>query len=92
MSEEFIRRKDYVSGPLTDEEKVKQREHADLWIKRILRTDPMDKDKIKTSIKNLYRVADLEEPIVETAQSTIAMAFAFGACKAILDKRYEDKK
>jgi hypothetical protein len=82
---DIIREKDRIAGPLTEEEKVQLKAHADLWIQRILRTDPIEPDKIKHSIKDLYRVSDLAEPYVAVVTSPVMAAFAGGAIAAVIE-------
>lgn len=42
----IIRTATRAEGGITEEEKVKLKAHAELWIKRIMRTEPIDKSKI----------------------------------------------
>lgn len=91
--QEIVRTKTRISGGLTEEEKVKMKAHADMWIGRILRTEPIDPEKITPAIKGLYRVAGLKEPRVIVVSSPMAMAFAYGAATALIEKaKAEEKK
>ena len=84
---ERIRRPDYASGPLSDEERAAMKAIADLWIKRAMRTEPIEPEKIIPAIKGIYAVAGLKEPRVVIAPSPMAMAFAYGASVAIWHTR-----
>lgn len=81
MAEERIRRKDYASGPLDEEEEAKLAAHTAEWSKVALCTDPMDVEGAKDSIIGLYKAAKIEtgppprERILPVS-SLLSMAFA----------------
>lgn len=74
--EEFIRTPTRAKGAVTEEEKAKMALVAQKWIAIALRTEPIEPEKIAPAIRRLYRAADLEEPLVVTASSPLAMALA----------------
>jgi hypothetical protein len=73
-----------ATGGVTPEEQVRLQEHAELWKARVLRTTPIEPDKIVPAIEGLYEVARLERPRVVVVPSPLAMAFAYGAASAIM--------
>ena len=42
----IIRTPTRAEGGLTKEEQIRMKEHTDMWIKRAMRTDPIEPDKI----------------------------------------------
>ena len=56
---------------------------SDLWIKRAMRTDPIELVKITDAIKRLYAAANLKEPRVIIVPSPRIMAFSGGFSAAI---------
>ena len=56
--------------------------HADLWIERIMRTDPIDPAVIVPAIKGLYGVAGLGEPRVVVVPSPLVAYLAGGLAAA----------
>ena len=42
---EIIRRKDFAGGGITAAEKAQMDAHAELWIKRVMRTDRIEPDR-----------------------------------------------
>ena len=91
MANKMIRTKSKVTGGITSAEKELMDDHAQLWIKRDLRTEPIEPDKIIPAIEGLYKAADLEKPRVVIVPSPLAMAFAYGASVAILNKPPEER-
>ena len=79
----IIRTKTKAHGGITPQEKIAMDAHAELWIKRALRTDPIEPDKIIPTIEGLYAAAGLKKPRVVIAPSPLVMAFAYGASAAI---------
>ena len=79
----FIRTATKATGGITADEKARLDDHAKLWIKRAMRTDPIEPDKIIPAVKALYAAAGLKEPRVVIAPSPLVMAFAYGASAAI---------
>ncbi|MDD5370673.1 MAG: hypothetical protein PHQ40_16445 [Anaerolineaceae bacterium] len=75
----IVRRPNRLEGPLTPDEELRLKAHTDLWIARILRTDPIEPDKIIPAIYRLYEVAGLKRPQVVIVPSPMVMAFAGGA-------------
>ena len=83
---QIIRTPTKVAGGVTPEEMVKLKEHADMWTKRILSTEPADFTKLEPAIKGLYRVSGLQEPEVLLVESPLMMAFMFGICSVLVEK------
>ena len=73
-----------ATGGVTPEELEKMKVHTDMWIKRIMRTEPADYEKLKVAIEGLYEVSGLKKPRVVLVPSPLVMAFAYGASVAIL--------
>ena len=80
---EIIRTPTKVAGGITPEEKVKLDAHAKMWIRRILRTEPADRNELTRAIKDLYRVSGLKEPRVVVVPSPLVAAVAGGFAAAI---------
>jgi hypothetical protein len=83
----IVRTPTNLAGGITPEEKVRLDAHAQLWIKRAMRTDPIDPDKIIPAIEALYAAANLKKPRVVIVPSPLVMAFAYGAAAAIWHRR-----
>ncbi|WP_375413063.1 DUF6745 domain-containing protein [uncultured Bradyrhizobium sp.] len=79
----IIRTKTKAHGGITAREKSLMDEHAQLWISRAMRTDPIEPEKIIPEIEGLYAVAGLKKPRVVIVPSPLVMAFAYGASAAI---------
>ena len=60
----IVRRPDFAGGGITEEEKKLFATHAKLWIKRIMRTKPINEKQITVGVKELYAAAGLKEPRV----------------------------
>lgn len=88
----IIRTKTRVEGGITDEEKILLKAHSNMWIKRIMRTDEIESDKITPAIKALYVAADLAEPRVVVVQSPFLMALIGGFASAIWYQRDNNKE
>ena len=86
MTDKIIRTPTKASGGITDEEKVLLKQHADMWIERILSTKTADFSKLEPAIKGLYRVSNLAEPEVLLVKSPMMMAFMYGACSVLVEK------
>ena len=87
----IIRTKMRAEGGITAVERSAMEEHAKLWIKRVLRTDPIEPDKIIPAIEALYAAANLKKPRVVIVPSPMVMAFAYGAASAIWYIRKKQK-
>jgi hypothetical protein len=83
----FLRTPTKITGGITEQEKDALRKHADLWIARAMRTEPIDPSKIIPAIEGLYVAAKLPRPRVVIVPSPLVMAFAYGAAAAIWDQR-----
>jgi hypothetical protein len=83
MSDKIVRRPDFAGGGITDEEREQLAAHTAMWIKRVMRTDPIEPDKITSAIKDLYRVSELKEPRVVIVPSPRVMALAGGFAAGI---------
>ena len=79
----IVRTRTRAEGGITPQEKVRMDEHAKLWIKRAMRTTPIEPDKVVPAIKAIYAAAGLKEPRVVIVPSPLVMAFAYGAASAI---------
>ena len=79
----IVRTPKKLAGGITPEEKVRLDAHAQLWIKRAMRTDPIEPSKIIPAIEGLYAAAGLKKPRVVIVPSPLVMAFAYGAAAAI---------
>jgi hypothetical protein len=88
---DIVRTSSRAEGGITPEEKSRMDEHTKLWISRIMRTDPIEPDKIIPAIERLYEVSDLNKPRVVIVPSPLVMAFAYGASSAILNTRKNTK-
>src|SRR3990167_5079609 len=84
MATKIVRRPDRIEGGITAEEAVLLKEHADLWISRILRTAPIEPEKIIPAIEALYAVAGLARPRVIIVPSPLVMTVAGGFSRALL--------
>ena len=83
----IVRRKDRAEGGITPAEKTRMDAHAQIWIDRAMRTDPIEPGKIIPAIESLYAAAGLKKPRVVIVPSPLVMAFAYGASAAILYAR-----
>ena len=79
----IIRTKSKAHGGITERERVLMAEHSELWIKRAMRTDPIEPAKIIPAIEGIYAAAGLKKPRVIIVPSPLVMAFAYGASAAI---------
>ena len=79
----IIRTKTKAKGGITPVEKKKLDKHVKLWIDRIMRTDPIEPDKIIPAIKELYKVSGLKEPRVIIVPSPFVAYLAGGLSSAI---------
>ena len=79
----IVRTPTRATGGITPAEKAAMADYADLWIKRAMRTAPIEPDKIVPAIEALYAAAGLKRPRVVIVPSPIVMAFAYGASAAI---------
>ena len=87
MKNPIIRRNDFAGGGLTDDEKTLMAAHTETWIQRVMRTDPIEHDKIIPAIKGIYAAAGLKEPRVIVVSSPLVMAMAGGFAAGILHMR-----
>lgn len=87
MTNNIVRTPTKVAGGITKEEEVLLKQHADMWIKRIVSTETADFSKLEPAIKGLYRAANLAEPEVVLVNSPIQMAFMYGACSVLAAKK-----
>ena len=83
----IIRTKTRAAGGITPDEKARMDEHAKLWISRVMRTDPIDPEKIIPAIEGLYAAANLKRPRIVIVPSPLVMAFAGGFAAAIWHER-----
>ncbi|MBK8009568.1 MAG: hypothetical protein IPK23_14935 [Rhizobiales bacterium] len=60
----IVRTKTKATGGITKREKSLMDEHANLWISRAMRTDPIEPDKIAPAIEGLYAAAGMKKPRV----------------------------
>ena len=79
----IVRTKTKATGGITEEEERLLAEHSKLWISRAFRTEPIQHDKITSSIERLYAVSGLKKPRVVIVSSPLVMAFAGGFSAAI---------
>lgn len=90
---EIVRTKAEIKGPLTEDEIIRLKEHAKKWNGYVFRTDNIDQSVIRPIIEKLYEVSELKKkPYVTTISSPLAMAFAYGAAAAIIEKRNPNTK
>ena len=80
-----------ATGGLTDGEKDLLAAHHALWVTRASRTTPVDHEKVKNLIHQLYSAASLTKPIVEVVSSPGVMAFAGTFATHIFDGVLRDK-
>ena len=88
----IVRRPDFAGGGITDEEKRKLDDHTALWIKRAMRTAPIEPSKITEAVEGLYAAANLKLPRVVVVPSPFVMAMAGGAAAAIWHRRKNGMK
>jgi hypothetical protein len=86
----IIRTTTRAEGGITPEERKKLEAHAQMWIKRIMRTDPIERDKIVPAIESLYEAAGLKKPRVVVVPSPRVAAFATGLASSIWYLRKND--
>jgi len=79
----IIRTPTRAEGGITKEEKTRMDAHAQMWIERALRTDPIEPEKIVPAIEGIYAAAGLKTPRVVIVPSPVVMAAAYGAASAI---------
>jgi hypothetical protein len=82
----IIRTPTKVAGGITEEEKVLLKQHAEMWTKRILSTEPADFSKLKPAIQGLYNAAGLAIPEVALVKSPIEMVLMYGTCAVLSEK------
>ena len=90
-TQRIIRRADRAEGGITADERRGMEEHAALWTKRILRTDPIEPGKITPAIKALYAAAGLKEPRVIIVPSPLVMAVAGGLSSGVWELRRRER-
>ena len=84
---EIVRTPTRVEGGITPAGKALMDQHAAMWIERIMRTAPIEPDKIIPAVKALYAAAGLGEPRVIIVPSPLVMAVAGGIASAVLGGR-----
>lgn len=89
MAKKIVRTPTKATGGITAEEKQAMVAHTALWIKRAMRTAPIEPDKIIPAIEGLYAAAKLKKPRVVIVPSPLVMAFASSAAAVIWGKRCE---
>jgi hypothetical protein len=87
----IIRTKTKAYGGITKHERQLMGEHAKLWISRMMRTDPIEPDKIIPAIEGIYAAVGLKKPRIVVVPSPLVMAFAYGAARAIWYERKHQK-
>jgi hypothetical protein len=87
----IIRRPDRVEGGITPDEKVALDRHAEMWIKRIMRTEPIDAGKIGPAIEGLYSTTGLKWPRIAIVSSPLVMAIAGAFASGIWHLRKNKK-
>lgn len=87
MSNKIVRTTTKVTGGITNKEEVLLKQHADMWIKRIVSTETADFSKLEPAIKGLYHATNLAEPEVILVKSPIQMVFMYGACSVLAAKK-----
>jgi hypothetical protein len=90
-TKEIVRTPTFAGGGITPEEKAKMDAHAQLWIRRAMRTEPIEPEKIIPAIEGLYEVAGLKKPRVIIVPSPLVMAVAGGFAAAIWYSRKNPK-
>lgn len=90
----IVRTPTKATGGVTPEEMVKMKAHAEMWKKRILRTESVHNDfpTLKAAIEGIYEAANLKKPIVILVPSPAVMAYAYGAAAAIWQRRSQGEK
>ena len=58
----IVRRPDRAEGGITAAEKIRLDAHAELWIRRALRTEPINRAAITEAVIGLYAAAKLPAP------------------------------
>lgn len=87
MMAKIVRTPTRAEGGLTADEELAMAAHTAIWIKRAMRTDPIEPEKIIPAIEGLYAAAGLKKPRVVIVPSPLVMAFAYGAAAAIWHRR-----
>lgn len=76
----IVRSKTRAEGGITPEERVAMEKISEEWIQIAFRTEPADPQEVEASIRQLYRVSKLPEPVnVVLVSSPLVMAVAAGA-------------
>lgn len=75
---------------ITDEQRGALKKHADLWIGRAFRTEPINPEAIIPAIKALYAAADLKEPTVVVVSSPLVATLSGTFAAAALHWLRED--
>lgn len=70
-----IRTPNKAHGGITEDERAKMAETSALWIKRAVRTEPIEVNKIVPAIKGLYAAAGLKAPRVVIVPSPLVMTW-----------------
>jgi hypothetical protein len=83
LKNSIIRRPDFAGGGITEDERAALARHAETWIARALRTDPIVPELIVPAIEDLYAAAGLDKPRVVIVPSPLAMAVTYGLAAAI---------
>jgi hypothetical protein len=69
----IIRTKTKAHGGITERERGLMDKHAQLWIARAMRTDPIEADKIIPAIEGIYAAANLKKPRVAIVPSPLVI-------------------
>ena len=88
----IVRRPDRAEGGITAAEKIRLDAHAELWIRRALRTEPIDRAAITEAVIGLYAAAKLPAPRIIIVPSPLVMALAGGFAAAICHTRNASRK
>src|SRR5260221_13332888 len=86
----IVRTPTRAEGGITPEEKARLDAHAQLWIKRIMRTTPIEPDKIVPAIEELYAVAGLKKPRIVVVPSPLVASLSSGLASSIWYLRKKD--
>lgn len=86
-TQKIVRTPSKVAGGITEDERKEMEALSKLWIKRALRTTPVNVAEITSAIHGIYHDVGLETPNVVVVPSPIVMAFAYGASAAIWHNR-----
>ena len=88
--QKIIRTRTEAKGGITEAEKALLDQHAAKWIDRIMRTEPIEPDKIIPAIEGMYAASGLKKPKVIIVPSPLVMAVAGGFSRALLASRGSD--